>query len=446
MSNRTKFTKMEKVSVLPDFNINKDRVYVTPDGSLHFRDAGNRRWISLKSNSVDRTGARNYIKQTMFGRSLALETLDPPVFNAVYTNNSLITGTGIPGAQVTVIFGNNSEVTVTVDENGEWAVSVPLTIILIEGTRLSAFHTLGNLTSENGYTTILGLLIAPATPEINPVYDTSTTLRGTGPSNSEILLTYLGNTITTDSNTIGRYFKEVPENWGLLAGQIIEVQAKRNGLFSGIRETVILETPEPDLEPILEGSTCTYREGTRHISFDGSIPGNQYMDGTHTIRHATIQNGVEGVYSDYEYINIDSYLRRDRYVEFSSDYAEGDTFTYRQKIYDGTGTLVAIYDTENILVEEMDDNPKVQVTNVHVMGENLYQLEGTHTYPYTDLGSRRLAVGSLNGQMSIQTELTGQTTWISETFYASGNTAYVVDYDHIKTCENGTFTIKTQLN
>ena len=446
MNNRTKFTKMEKVSVLPDFNINKDRVYITPDGSLHFRDAGNRRWISLKSNSVDRTGARNYIKQTMFGRSLAVETLDPPVFNTVYTNNSLITGTGIPGAQVTVVFWANNEVTVTVDENGEWVVSVPVALFLIEGRMLSAFHTLGNLTSENGYTTILGLLIPPATPEINPVYDTSTILMGTGPSNSEILLTYLGNTITTNSNVIGRYSKEVPENWGLLAGQIIEVQAKRNGLFSGIRETIILETPEPDLEPILEGITCTYREGTRHISFDGSIPGEQYMDGTHTIRHATIQNGVEGVYSDYEYVNIDSYLRKDRYVEFTSDYIVGDTFTYRQKIYDGTGTLVEIYDTENILVEEIDDNTNMQVTNVHVMGENLYQLEGTHTHPYPDLGTVRLAVGSLNGQMSIQSELTGQTTWISETFYASGDFAYVVSYDHLKTCEHGAVTIKTQLN
>lgn len=436
---------MEKVSVLPDFNINKDRVYVTPDGSMHFRDAGNRRWITLKSNSVDRTGARNYIKQTMFGRSLAIETLDPPVFNPVYTNDGIITGTGIPGAQVTIIFGANNEVTVTVDENGEWTVSVPTAMILMEGRRLSAFHTLGNLTSEYGYTIVLAALFPPATPEINPVYDTSTTLRGTGPSNSVISLTYLGNTITTDSNIIGRYFKEVPVNWGLLAGQIIEVQAERNGLFSGIRETIILETPEPDLEPVLEGSTCTYREGTRHISFDGNIPGEQYMDGTHTIRHATIQNGVEGVYSDYEYDNIDSYLRRNRYVEFSNDYAVGDTFTYRQKIYDGTGTLVAIYDTENILVEGMDDNTSMQVTNVHVMGENLYQLEGTHTYPYPDLESRRLAVGSLNGQMSIQTELTGQTTWRSETFYASGDVAYVVNYDHVKTCENGTFTIKTQL-
>ena len=68
-----------------------------------------------------------------------------PEINEILERDKVVTGTGVPGAQIEVSFKNGVIVTTTVDENGAWIVNVPAGTNLAEGDTVTAVQT------EEGY-------------------------------------------------------------------------------------------------------------------------------------------------------------------------------------------------------------------------------------------------------------------------------------------------------
>lgn len=83
---------------------------------------------------------------------------DPPTTNSVFTNNSIVTGLGIAGSTITIIWPGGSVSTASVGANGIWSVMVPGGVTLTVGQTISAFQIETNkLPSTLVTTTVLPL-------------------------------------------------------------------------------------------------------------------------------------------------------------------------------------------------------------------------------------------------------------------------------------------------
>ena len=73
-----------------------------------------------------------------------------PVISSVIEDDSVIRGTGVPGAQITVMFPDGTQVNATVDAFGSWSVNVPSSVGITEGDTILANQTeIGMAPSEN---------------------------------------------------------------------------------------------------------------------------------------------------------------------------------------------------------------------------------------------------------------------------------------------------------
>lgn len=73
-----------------------------------------------------------------------------PVISSVREDDSVIRGTGVPGAQITVTFPDGTQVNATVDAFGSWSVNVPSSVGITEGDTILANQTeIGMVPSEN---------------------------------------------------------------------------------------------------------------------------------------------------------------------------------------------------------------------------------------------------------------------------------------------------------
>lgn len=80
----------------------------------------------------------------------------PPVINAPVEESSIVSGTGVPGATVTVTLPNGLIVNAVVAANGSWAINVPAGVLLIPGEMISAVQQEpGKLVSRYAYATII---------------------------------------------------------------------------------------------------------------------------------------------------------------------------------------------------------------------------------------------------------------------------------------------------
>lgn len=102
-----------------------------------------------------------------------------PLVDPVKPGDKEITGTGEPGATVTITYPDGSTQDVLVDENGTWKATVPADITLVSGNTISVTQT-----DKSGNTSDKTIVIvsdnAPAAPVVNPIYEGDTTISGTG--------------------------------------------------------------------------------------------------------------------------------------------------------------------------------------------------------------------------------------------------------------------------
>lgn len=72
---------------------------------------------------------------------MPIEVSSPPTINTITEGAPGITGTGVPGAAITVTLPNGSTVSTTVNSSGTWLVNVPAGVELVAGDIVSAIQT-----------------------------------------------------------------------------------------------------------------------------------------------------------------------------------------------------------------------------------------------------------------------------------------------------------------
>lgn len=86
---------------------------------------------------------------------------EPPTINIVTEDESEITGTGLSGCTVTVIFPSGETAVTVVAADSSWSVSVPSSVTLLAGDMVSAYQTCNSFLPSNTVNTIVVAMVIP---------------------------------------------------------------------------------------------------------------------------------------------------------------------------------------------------------------------------------------------------------------------------------------------
>lgn len=182
----------------------------------------------------------------------AREELNPPVINDVTAGDTVITGTGKPGATVTVTLPNGDTLpSVKVDANGNWTVNVG-DETLKPGDRVTAVQADGDNVSDPT-TQIVQERTAP--PVINGIIEGATTITGTGKPGATVTVTLpngeKSKPVTVDAE--GNWTLDV-SGTDLKAGdKVTAVQAEGDNVSEETTQTVQARTEKPGLDTVTAG-------------------------------------------------------------------------------------------------------------------------------------------------------------------------------------------------
>lgn len=184
-----------------------------------------------------------------------------PLVDPVKPGDKEITGTGEPGATVTITYPDGSTQDVLVDENGTWKATVPADITLVSGNTISVTQTdkSGNTSDK---TIVKVSDNAPAAPVVNPIYEGDTTISGTGLPGATVTIIFPdGSRQQVLVGDDGKW--QVTSRQTLKAGDVIQAfQADKEGVSSAAvtvkvqeRKTAAMQANElPVLTASIEGS------------------------------------------------------------------------------------------------------------------------------------------------------------------------------------------------
>ena len=175
----------------------------------------------------------------------AREVVGAPTINDVTEDNTVITGTGKPGATVNVTVGGQPLPPVTVDDQGNWTVDVS-GVTLNEGDEVSATQTVDGNTSEAATTTVQPKKAVIPAPGVNPVKPGATVIKGSGTKGNTITVVKVdadGKTTPIGTDTIdefGNWTVNVPDDVVLAAGDTVQaVQTTPDGDSSDPTEVTV---------------------------------------------------------------------------------------------------------------------------------------------------------------------------------------------------------------
>ncbi|MBC1553034.1 hypothetical protein HB901_09950, partial [Listeria booriae] len=158
-------------------------------------------------------------------------TVAAPTINSLTTADTIVRGTGITGAVVTITIGSNTYTgTVTA---GEYAITIPNQPV---GTVVSAKQTLNNKTSGSVNTTVTQGAIAA--PTINGVTTDSTTVTGTGLAGATVTVTIGSTPYTGTVAANGSYSITIPKQ---AFGTAITVKQTLNNKTSANASTTVTQ-------------------------------------------------------------------------------------------------------------------------------------------------------------------------------------------------------------
>ncbi len=142
---------------------------VFPDGTTETTTVGDDgTWsIDVPTDITLEDGDQIQVTQTEDGKTSETVTADvvspedvvaPPTVDPITPSSNPITGTGIPGAEITVTFPDGSTGTAIVDDNGNWSVDVP-TGVLENGGDITVVQTEDGKTSDEVVKKIVDLVV-----------------------------------------------------------------------------------------------------------------------------------------------------------------------------------------------------------------------------------------------------------------------------------------------
>ena len=172
----------------------------------------------------------------------------PPVADPVEPGDKEITGTGEPGAAVTITYPDGSSQEVPVDVNGSWKAAVPENQDLKQGDKLSFTQTdaAGN-TSDKAELTVSAQVVP--VPVVNPVHEGDETIAGTGEPGATVTITYPDGS-KQETVVDGKGHWQITPNKPLKAGDVIKaVQTDKKGVSSAAVEVKVQPKTATDTKP-----------------------------------------------------------------------------------------------------------------------------------------------------------------------------------------------------
>ncbi|MBC2168251.1 autolysin modifier protein, partial [Listeria booriae] len=157
-------------------------------------------------------------------------TVAAPIINAVTTDSTTVTGTGVVGATVTVTIGS-VPYTGTVAANGNYSITIPKQVF---GTAITAKQALNGKTSNTANTTVTQGTVAA--PTINAVTTDDTTVKGTGVVGATVTVTIGSAPYTGTVAANGTYSITIPKQ---AAGTVISAKQTLNSKTSNSVNTTV---------------------------------------------------------------------------------------------------------------------------------------------------------------------------------------------------------------
>ncbi|MBC1794251.1 immunoglobulin-like domain-containing protein [Listeria booriae] len=232
--------------------------------------------VSAKQTLNDKTSSS--VNTTVTQGSIAA-----PTINAVTTDSTTVTGTGVVGATVTVTIGSNNY-TGTVAANGTYAITIPKQPF---GTAITVKQALNNKTSTNANTTVTQGTVAA--PTINAVTTDDTTVKGTGIAGATVTVTIGSNNYTGTVAANGAYSITIPKQ---AAGTVISAKQTLNSQTSSSVNTTVTATQ----------TTLTADSFT--VGIDNYIKGTYTGSGVAKLAievNGTLQQKITATGSPYQY-------------------------------------------------------------------------------------------------------------------------------------------------
>ncbi|MBC2675184.1 beta strand repeat-containing protein [Listeria booriae] len=163
--------------------------------------------------------------------TVVADTVAPPTINAVTSDDTIVKGTGVNGATVTLTIGG-ATYTGTVS-GGEYSITIPKQSA---GTVISATESLNGKTSTSVNTTVTQGTVAA--PTINGVTSDDTTVKGTGIKGATVTVTIGSQDYTATVDQSGNYSVTIPKQ---VVGTQISAKQSLNGQTSGSVNTTVTQ-------------------------------------------------------------------------------------------------------------------------------------------------------------------------------------------------------------
>lgn len=217
----------------------------------------------------------------------------PPGLNTLTQGDTLVTGTGEPGASVTVTLPDGSMPTATVQSDSTW--SVPTQAPLQEGEQVSATQQTEGGTSLPATTTVQPLPVTPV-PVVNPITAGETMVTGTGVPGATIAVQLPGGgtqTATVQPDSTWSVTAPVP----LEQGDTVSVVQTVDGIDSETIQVTVAERDGIELVArVFLGGAYDEATGLMNDSLrsKGLIPDQQPYSGISGLTYT----GTETVASD----------------------------------------------------------------------------------------------------------------------------------------------------
>ena len=257
-----------------------------------------------------------WAQRTVLGAYPDRNISDTPNINPIKAGATIVTGEGVPGSEIKVIWPNKTESFTTVDASGNWSVNVPSNITLVEGDIVEAIQTeTGKAPSDPARETVGGgdtpnIDMKSDTPDIDEIYEGDRTVGGYGTPGSTILVLFEnGDKVETLVGADTRWTVDVPVGLNLLAGDKVMALQSTPGktpsdwaLRTVLGGTKQLVSDTPNIYPITEGDTEVRGQGRPGALIQVTWPdGVSYNDFTVNARgrwYAVVPDDIELIEGD----------------------------------------------------------------------------------------------------------------------------------------------------
>ncbi|MGJ5711114.1 Ig-like domain-containing protein, partial [Staphylococcus equorum] len=149
---------------------------------------------------------------------------EAPTVNEVTSEDTQVTGSGEAGSTITVKFPDGSVVTGVVDDQGNYAIDIPINVDLVGNEELVVTSTdsSGNVSLETKVT--VTDVTVPVAPTVSEVTSEDTQVTGTGEAGSTITVKFPdGSVITGTVDSQGNYAIDIPTNLDLVGNEELVV-------------------------------------------------------------------------------------------------------------------------------------------------------------------------------------------------------------------------------